>query len=124
MKNQHIRGSQFQFLLVENVEIFHPYIILFIEETLLLNTGHVQDIKSWKCVLETFLLDELDIVALQYILTDIAWDTKLFRRDQDKFYVLITHQCLDQRMDSTSEFQITAETDRDIVKSAFEGTDS
>ena len=68
--------------------------------------------------------DKLDIVAFQNILTDIAWNTKLFRRDQDEFYVLITHQCLDQRMDSTSEFQITAETDRDIIKSAFEGTDS
>ena len=68
--------------------------------------------------------DKLDIVAFQNILTDIAWNTKLLRRNQNKFHIFITDQSLDQRVNGTAEFQVTTEADGNNVKSALQGADS
>ena len=59
------------------------------------------------------------LFLLQYIFTDIAGNTQLFRRDQDKFDIVVTNQCLDQRVNSTSEFQISAQTDGNVVKTSL-----
>ena len=45
MEHQHIRRGQFHLLFVQDLEIFHADIILFIEETFLLHTGHVEDVQ-------------------------------------------------------------------------------
>ena len=79
MKNVHIVFCKGKLLFVQYVEVFHANVILFVEETLLLNTGHVKDIKIRDGILKTLFLYELDVVFLQHVLTDVAWDAKLFR---------------------------------------------
>ena len=105
--------------LIQNVEVFHADIVFFIEETLLLNTGHVKKVKLRKCILKTNDFLELLVIAYEHVVTDVVRETELIRRDQNKFDVRITDQCLDQGVNSTAEFQVAAKTDREIVKASL-----
>ena len=60
-----------------------------------------------------------NIVASQYIVADVGWKTQLLRGDQYKVQIVITDKCLNQRMDSTPELQISAKTDCQVVKTPF-----
>ena len=79
MHNDHILRCKFHFLFVKNIEILHADIILFIEETFFLYTGHIKDIQLRKCIFQTFYFFEFYIVFLKDIFADVAWYTKLFR---------------------------------------------
>ena len=57
--------------------------------------------------------------AFEHIVTDVVRETQLLRRNQNKFDVRITDQCLDQGVNSTAEFQVAAKTDREIVKASL-----
>ena len=103
MHNDHILRCKFHFLLVKNIEILHADIILFIEETFFLYTGHIKDIQLRKCIFQTFYFFEFDVVLTQYIVADITWDTQLFRRNQDKTDSCVADQCTDQGVNGTSE---------------------
>ena len=79
MKNIHVLWSKFHFLFVKYVEIFHTDIVFFVEETFFLYTSHVEDVKFWKSILQTFYFFKFYIVFLKDIFADVAWYTKLFR---------------------------------------------
>ena len=119
MKNVHVILCKGKLLLVQYVEILHTNIVFLIEETLFLNTCHVKNVKLRNCILQTFYFYELDVVLLQYVFTDIAGNTKLFRRNQYEFNIVVANQRLDQRVNGTSEFQISAQTDGNVVKTSL-----
>ena len=60
---------------------------------------------------------------VQNVMTDIFGKTKLLRRDQDKADALISDQSVDQRVDRTPEFQISAQTDRHIAETPLQIAD-
>ena len=123
MQDLHIRFGKCKLCLIQNVEVFHADIVFFIEETLLLNTGHVKKVKLRKCILKTNDFLELLVIAYEHVVTDVVRETELIRRDQNKFDVRITDQCLDQGVNSTAEFQVAAKADREIVKASLFGAD-
>ena len=122
MQNQHIRSGKFHFFLVQNIEVFHTNIIIFIEETFFLYTRHVKNIQFWQCVFETGYFLKLMTTGFQHIFTDIVRDTEFFRRDQDEFYVWITNQSFDQRVYGTSKLQIAAKTNRNVIQPSLKRT--
>ena len=96
MKYQHIFRSKLHFCFVQNIEIFHADVIFFIEETLFLYTGHVKDVKFRQSVFETDYFFERNVVLCKDIFADIAWYAQFFRRNQDKFYIRVTNQSMNQ----------------------------
>ena len=122
MQNQHIRSGEFHFLFVQNIEVFHTDIIVFVEETFFLYSCHVKNIQFWQCVFETGYFLKLMTAGSQNIFTDIVRDTEFFRGDQDEFYIRIANQSFDQRVYGTSKLQIAAKTDRNIIQSSFQRT--
>ena len=45
MKYQHIRFSEFHFGFIKNIEVFQADIIFFVEETFLLDSGHIKNVQ-------------------------------------------------------------------------------
>ena len=83
MKYNHIILCKLHLLLCQNVEILQTHIVLLIEETLLLDTCHVEHIKLSHGILELFYLLELDIVGTKHIIAQknpFFHPTMLFRR--------------------------------------------
>ena len=71
MKYIHILWSKLHFCLVKDVEVFHAYVVFLVEETLFLYSCHVEDVKARHSVFETDNFFIFDVVAVQYIMTDI-----------------------------------------------------
>ena len=83
MKYNHIILCKLHLLLCQNVEILQTHIVLLIEETLLLDTCHVEHIKLSHGILELFYLLELYIVGTKHIIAQknpFFHPTMLFRR--------------------------------------------
>ena len=117
MKDIHIFRGKLHFLLVQDIEVFHSHIIFFIEETFLLDTGHVQDVKFRKGVLQTYHFFIGNIVPVKYVMAYIFRKAELLRGDQDEPDPFVSYQCVDQRVDGASEFQVAAKTDGHVVAS-------
>ena len=96
MKYNHIILCKLHLLLSQNVEILQTHIVLLIEETLLLDTCHVEHIKLSHGILELFYLLELDIVGTKHIIAHIVRHLKLLRRDKHNPHIVISDKCIDQ----------------------------
>lgn len=116
MKHIHVFWSELHFLLIQDVEILHAYIVLFIEETFFLDSGHVQDVQSRHCIFQTDNLFIRNAFAVEYIVTDIFRKTQLLRGDQYETDPFIPDQGIDQGVDSTAEFQVAAQTDGHVAE--------
>ena len=77
-----------------------------------------------KGIFQSFHFLKINIIFYQHIFTDITWDAKLLRRNQYESYIRITYKSFNQRMNSTSEFKVSAQTDGDIIQTSLQGTDS
>ena len=123
MEDQHVRTGKLHFFLVQDIEILHADVVLFIEEAFLLDTGHIEEIQFWKSLLKTHDLCVGYVVPLQDILTDVVGQAELLGGDQHEADALVANQRVDQRVDGTPEFQVAAQTDGQVVKTPFQGTD-
>ena len=109
-------GGQIHLGLVQDVEILHPHVILLIEETLPLYPGHVEQIQLRQGVLQADNLLEILMVGPQHIVPDVAGHPQLLRGDEDELYILVAHQGLDQGVNGAAEFQISAQTDSQVIE--------
>ena len=123
MEYQHILGSEIQFGFIQNVVVFQTYIILFIEETLLLYSGHVKDIQPGHDFFKLHNLFIGDVLIFQHF-SDIIGNPELIRRDKDEAYIIITDKGVDQGVHGTAEFKVTAKTDGKTIQTSLQGTDS
>ena len=82
-------GASFHFLLaVENVEILQADIILFVEETLFLNAGHVENVQLGQNVFQTDHFFIRNIFFMQH-LCDIIGNPQLVWGDEDETEVVV-----------------------------------
>ena len=123
MQHQHVGPRQLHFFLVQNIEILQAHVILFVEEALSLHTGHVEKVEVSDDVLQTLYLLVMLSVRLQHILADIAGELKLLRGNAHEIDIVVTHQRLDQGMDGTAEFQVSAQADGQMIETALQGAD-
>ena len=79
MEHVHILRSKFHLLFVQDIEILHAHVIFFVEETLLLYTGHVKNVKARQRILQTDNFLVWNIVAVKDFMTDIVGKSQLFR---------------------------------------------
>ena len=79
VENDHVRSGQFHFFTVKNVEIFHAHVIFFVEETLFLDSCHVEKVQIRQRVLEADDFFEILVVPAQDVLADIIGNAELFR---------------------------------------------
>ena len=61
-----------------------------------LSAGHIKKGHPAEVILPDVLLLQFSVVLTQYIVADITWDTRLFRRNQDKTDSGVADQCTDQ----------------------------
>ena len=81
MQNQHFRRSKIHFGLIQNIEILHADVIILVEETFLLDTGHIKDIQLRENIFHFNNFLKWNIVRPQHIITDVIRETKLLRGD-------------------------------------------
>ena len=118
MEHNHIRLCHFHFLFVENVEIFQTDVILFVEETLFLNTGHIENIKFRHNIFKSGHFFIRNAFFMKHF-CDILGNLQFIRGDEDETDVIITDQCIDQGMHGTAKLQISAQANREMIQSAF-----
>ena len=81
MQNQHFRRSKIHFGLIQNIEILHADVIILVEETFFLDTGHIKDIQLRENIFHFNNFLKWNIVCAQHIITDVIRETKLLRGD-------------------------------------------
>ena len=94
MEHNHIRLCHFHFLFVENVEIFQTDVILFVEETLFLNAGHVKNVQLGQLVFQTDDFFIRNIFFTQH-LCDIIRNPQLGRGNEDEPEVVVAGERVD-----------------------------
>ena len=71
MEHVHLFRRQLHLLPVQDIEILHAHVVFLVEETLLLDTGHVQDIQFRQGVFEADHLFIGDLLPIQDVLAHI-----------------------------------------------------
>ena len=71
VKHIHIRFRKLHFILIKNVAVLHADVVFLIEETLFLDSCHVEDIQFFHRVIKTGRLTVLDIFGIKDTLFDI-----------------------------------------------------
>ena len=123
MQHGHVRLCQPHLFLGQHIAVLQADVILFVEEALLLHTGHVQDVQFRHDLFQAAGLLVFDAVGLQHIVDDVIRHPQLFRADEHKADVLAAGHGLDQGMHRTTEFQVTAQADGQIVQPALAAAD-
>ena len=120
VENKHVILCERHFCGIQNVEILQADVVLLIEETFLLDAGHIEQIKLWHDILQTDDLTVADAAFLEHI-RNVVGNLELLRRDEEKTYSVITGEGIDEGVYGAAEFQIAAETDCKVVQSALQG---
>ena len=67
MENKHVLLSEGHFCGIQNVEILQADVVFLVEETFLLYTGHIEQIKLWHDILQTDDFPIADAAFLKHI---------------------------------------------------------
>ena len=102
MEHQHVLFSQSHLVGVQDIEILQPHIVLLIEETLLLHSGHIQQIQLGHDPFQPYDFFIGDVSALEQV-GDIVGNPQLFGGNEYELDVMVSHQSLDQGMHRAPE---------------------
>ena len=95
MEHKHIITGKLHLLFVENVAVLHTDVIFLVEETLSLDTCHVENIKLRHRLIQVFDLFVLDSLCIQCILNDIIRDAQFRRGNEDETDACVAGQRID-----------------------------
>ena len=123
MQHGHVFFGQRHLVAGQNVAVLQADVVFFVEEALLLHTGHIKDVELRHGVLQAAGLAVGDAVGFQHILDDIIGHTQLFRADEHEADVFAAGHGLDEGVDGAAELQIAAQADGQIVQTAHPGAD-
>lgn len=118
MKNEHFFFCKLHLGFIEYIEVLQTDVVFFVEETLLLNSCHVQEIKTRHNVFkfDDFLIGKtLGIKHFSYIVRNL----KLLGGNKNKMNTGVSGKSINKRVDSTSEFKIATKADSKITKLAI-----
>ena len=119
VEHRHIRRGQLQELCVQGVAAFEPQIILFVEEALLLDAGHVEDIKGRQLGFEVCGLLVRLMERRQCLVLDVLGNAQLLRRDEHELVPLKLAEGCGQGVDRPAKFEVAAEADRQMIQPPF-----
>ena len=90
MKNRKIPFGIYKLIGCENIAVLQTEVILFIEETLFLNSRHIEHVKLGHYLFKVGSLNVFKVICLDNIVLDIARELELFGRNEDKLHVIIS----------------------------------
>ena len=108
-----------QLLRSQDVAVLQPQVVLLVEEPLLLDAGHVQDVQLGDDGLQVGGLGVGDAFLFQGLLFDVPGQLQLQGGDKDEVDVSVPAQGVHQGVDSAPEFQVAAEADGEVVQAAL-----
>ena len=79
MEHYHVILGKSHLLTGEYIVVLHSEIFLLIEETLTLDSRHIENVKLWHNFVKTCHFLEINAVCAQDILSDVIRHTKLIR---------------------------------------------
>ena len=104
--------------LVQDEAVLHPLELRLIQETLLLNAGHIEHIQLAHNGLHIINFLIINAIPVADLILHIGRQLKFLRSDENDLHILVAGKSLDQRVDGTSELEVAAETDGEIVQTA------
>jgi len=122
VKHQHIFPGQFHLGSIQDIEILQADIILFVKETLLLDSGHIQEIQLGHYIFQADHFLEGNVFLLQHF-GDIIRHPKLLWGDEYEFGAGIAHKGIDERVNGPPKFQITAQAYGKVIQMSLQRTD-
>ena len=123
MQHRHVRRGKVQLFGGQDVAVTQADVIFLIEKALALHTGHVQNIEVRQSTFQVAGLNVGDAAGLQYFIDDVIRHAQFFGADQDKLYVVIAGQALDEGMYRAAKLQVAAETNGQVVQTALAAAD-
>ena len=118
MQDTHTGFGRREFLAVEDEAILDTVELILIEETLLLNARHIEDVEFGHHLLKSGDLLIRYAIDIAYLLLHIIRETKLLGSDEHHLDTLITGEGLDEGMHRASELEVAAEADGQIIEAA------
>ena len=106
----------------QDIEILQADVVLFIEEALALDAGHIENVEAADHIVEPDKLLIGDVVFLQ-LLDDIVGDFQFIGGNKGKADSVVAGHGGDQGVDGTAELEVAAQADGHIVKAASQGPD-
>ena len=103
MKDAHLRLGIAKFVCGQHEAVLHTVVLILIEETLLLDAGHVKDIEVGDGLLDCGHLAAVHAVLVADLLAHIAREAELFGSNEHDLDSLETGERLDQGVDGASE---------------------
>ncbi len=117
MKDDHILAGKLHFFAVENVAVLKADVILFVEETLLLNAGHVKHVELVDYGVEAFYNFVLNTGRLKNICNKVVRNTELLWTYENVFISFEVAEGFGKRVDGAAELKVAAEADGQVVES-------
>ena len=116
MKNNHILAGKLHFFAVENVAVLKTDIILFVEEALLLNAGHVKHVELVDYGVEAFYNFILNTGRLKNICNQIVRNRKLLRTYENVFISFEMAKGFGKGVNGAAKLKVAAEAYGVVLK--------
>ena len=107
MHNDHVVLSRVKHLAAKNKAVLQSDVVLFVEESFSLDSCHVQYVEFRNGFFKAAHLFPFYSGCIEHFL-DIARQIKFNRRNHDKADILISYHCLNEGMNGTAEFEVSA----------------
>ena len=123
MEHGHVGLGKGHLLFGEDIAVLQTDIVFLVEETLLLDAGHVEDVQLGHGLLEAAGLLVGDVVGLEHVGDDVVRHPQLLGADEDEADVLAARHGLDEGVDGASKLEVAAQADGQVVQTALAAAD-